>query len=121
MEDSSGGQETTLHTCRQAGPWVGELLEGLRWWSCGKERIASASAIARPHGVTSCRAHHSLRHASHATAASTHEHERSIVLVLRCSHARRRRRCSRQYDVTSRSLTNDKTESDSEIRLTGYR
>lgn len=53
MEDSSGGRETTLHTCRQAGPWVGELLEGLRWWSCGKERIASASHVLTCHVVSS--------------------------------------------------------------------
>ena len=69
VEDSSGGR----YTCRQAGPGVGELLEGLRWGSCGEERIASASHVLTCHVVSSTsrperRASH---HATHSGPART--------------------------------------------------
>ena len=82
MEDSSGGRETTLHTCRQAGPGVGELLEGLRWGSCGEERIASASHVLTCHVVSST-SRPERRASHHATRSGPAHMSMSEVLRAR--------------------------------------
>jgi hypothetical protein len=87
----SGGWETTLHTCRQAGPGVGELLEGLRWGFCGEERIASASHVLTCH-VVSYEHITARRHASHHATHSGPAHM-SMTRSTSCSY----------YDVRMRA------------------
>ena len=78
MEDSSGGR----YTCRQAGPGVGELLEGLRWGSCGEERIASASHVLTCHVVSST-SRPERRASHHATRSGPAHMSMSEVLRAR--------------------------------------
>ena len=78
MEDSSGGR----YTCRQAGPGVGELLEGLRWGSCGEECIASASHVLTCHVVSST-SRPERRASHHATRSGPAHMSMSEVLRAR--------------------------------------